>query len=94
MVILESDASSDDSMNKSRTINEIVHGLKLEVDPNASVVELVGGSGENGESILPHVSVQALEYAQAVVASQAAAGTNDEGGRDPLEAVARSSDTL
>lgn len=94
MVTLVSDVGSDDSLNKtSMTINEIVHELKLEVDPNTSVVELVGSSG-NHESILPHVSVQTLEYAQ-VVASQASAGVTDEAGRDPLEdVVGRSSDTL
>ena len=80
-------------------ISEIVHGLKLEVDPNTAVVELVGTTGpvdDNSESILPHVSVQTLEYAT-VAAAHTGPGTVDESesDRDPLESVVgRTTDTL
>lgn len=53
-------------------------------------------TGENGESILSHVSVQSLEYATVVAAQNSlknvAEATVIDG--DPLEAVARSADNL
>ena len=98
--LVSGNSSDEDGMNKaSRTINEIVHELKLEVDPNGAVVELVGtgvNGDENSESILPHVSVQTLEYATVAATQGSAESTVDSANdRDPLETVvARSSDAL
>lgn len=91
----------------SRTISEIVHGLKLEVAQGAAVVELVGAAAaaaaaagdDNTESILPHANVQTLEYAAAAASHAGAAGVIVEDDdlahdRDPLEAVVRTSDSL
>lgn len=53
-------------------------------------------TGENGESILSHVSVQSLEYAT-VVAAQNSVKTVGEAtviDGDPLEAVARYADNI
>lgn len=48
-------------------------------------------SGENGESILSHVSVQSLEYATVVAAQNAVKNSGEATAidGDPLEAAAR-----
>lgn len=82
---------------QSCTINEIVHELKLEVEPSATTAELAAaaaavsaatGGPNNSESILPHVGSQTIGYGSQV---QSTGSVNE---RDPLDVVDRNNDSL
>ncbi|CAB0034908.1 unnamed protein product [Trichogramma brassicae] len=85
--------ADEESLDKRRTINEIVHELKLEVEPCAAAAELAAAvaaasAGNDDQSILPHVNVQTLEY---VTQANNGDTSND---RDPLGAVVRTDGLL
>ncbi|XP_014225144.1 zinc finger protein 37 homolog [Trichogramma pretiosum] len=85
--------ADEESLDKRRTINEIVHELKLEVEPCAAAAELAAAvaaasAGNDDQSILPHVNVQTLEY---VTQANNGDTPND---RDPLGAVVRTDGLL
>ncbi|XP_058807086.1 GDNF-inducible zinc finger protein 1-like [Phymastichus coffea] len=93
----ENEENAEESDDKStRAINEIVHELKYETaDPNSAVIKLIRASDlEDGSNILPHVSVQTLDYATVTALTGDGATTvevvND---KDPLENV-RNGDSL
>ncbi|KAJ8676519.1 hypothetical protein QAD02_012306 [Eretmocerus hayati] len=97
---VNSNSGEYDGLNKaSRTINEIVHELKLEVGSSSAVVELVGDASvtDDSESILPHVGIQALGYTT-VASTQA--GVDDRSGdgvgtdHDPLDSISARNDAL
>ncbi|XP_050451848.1 zinc finger protein 271-like isoform X3 [Cataglyphis hispanica] len=71
---------------QAKTIQDLVRDLKLEVEATGNVVDIVPPD-DNPESILPHTG-QNLEY---TITSTADTITAD---RDPLEAVARTTDNM
>ncbi|XP_066595796.1 zinc finger protein 271-like [Prorops nasuta] len=80
------DEETEDKRSQAKTIQDLVRDLKLEVEPSG-VVEIVPPD-DNPESILPHPGAgQNLEY---TVATASVANT----GRDPLEAVVRTTDSM
>lgn len=91
---LEDEENIEESDDKStRAINEIVHELKYETDP--AVIKLIRASDlEDTSNILPHVSVQTLDYATVTALTGDGTSTvevvND---KDPLESV-RNGDSL
>lgn len=80
----ESDAQKA-ANNKARTIQDLVHELKLEVEPNGNV-EIVAGP-QTPESILPHEGAQTLEY-------EVTSANDSSNEKDPLESVVRTADEM